>query len=147
MDLAPGPLYVSHYVSHSVSTRANDMSARILIVEDEHIVAADLEMKLTQLGYQVVGSAITGEEAISLAERFRPDVVLMDIQLRGPMDGTEAADAIRTGSGTPIIFVTAFAGLLPRDTQNGALPEMCLSKPFSATELKDKLQAVLRRSV
>ena len=89
------------------------MTARILIVEDEYIVAADLEMKLMRMGYQVIGSAVTGEEAVALADEHRPDIVLMDIQLQGSMDGTEAANAIRARSGTPIIFVTAFAGLLP----------------------------------
>jgi CheY-like chemotaxis protein len=119
------------------------MSARILIVEDEYIVAADLEMKLAGMGYQVVGPAVTGEEAIVMAHKYRPDVVLMDIQLQGRMNGTEAATMIRTQSRTPIIFITAFAGTLPRDAQDGTISEMCLSKPFSAAELKHQLQAVL----
>jgi CheY-like chemotaxis protein len=122
------------------------MSARILIVEDEYIVAADLEMKLVRMGYQVVGSAVNGQEAIVLADKHRPDVVLMDIQLQGPLNGTEAANAIRTKRSTPIIFVTAFTGLLPRDTQDEAIHEMCLSKPISATELKETLEAVLKRT-
>ena len=121
------------------------MSARILIVEDEHIVAADLEMKLTYMGYQVVGSAITGEEAIRLAERHRPDVVLMDIHLDGPMNGTEAAAIIRVRNRIPIIFITAFAGMLPSEKQVEAPSEICLGKPFSATELKEKLEALLQR--
>ena len=111
------------------------MAARILIVEDEYIVAADLEMKLTRLGYQVVGSAVTGEEAIVLAERHRPDVVLMDVQLQGRMNGVEAAETIRTKVCVPIIFITAFGGMLPGEKQAEAVSEMCLSKPFSATEL------------
>lgn len=122
------------------------MSARILIVEDEPIVAADLDMKLTRMGYQVVGLAVTGEEAIGLAERYRPDVVLMDIQLQGRMKGTEAAETIRISNDIPIIFITAFAEMLTREMQDGGHSEMCLSKPFSAAELKDKLQAVLQRN-
>lgn len=118
------------------------MAARILIVEDEFIVAADLEMKLRRLGYQVVGSAITGEEAIALAERHRPDVVLMDIKLQGRIDGFEAAETIRTRNRTSIIFITAFAGMLPGEKQGAAVSEMCLSKPFSATALKEKLEAL-----
>ena len=123
------------------------MAARILIVEDEYIVAADLEMKLTRLGYQVVGSTVTGEEAIVLAEKHRPDVVLMDIQLQGRMNGMEAAETIRTINRIPIIFITAFAGMLPGGKQAEAVSEMCLSKPFSATELKEKLEALLERKV
>ena len=129
----------------SAIVKAANMSARILIVEDEYIVAADLEMKLRRMGYEVVGSAVTGEGAIALADRYRPDVVLMDIQLQGHMDGTEVANAIQARSGIPIIFVTAFAGLLSRDTQGGSIPEMCLTKPFTETDLKDRLQAVIRR--
>ena len=121
------------------------MGARILIVEDEYIVSADLEMKLTRMGFEVVSSAVTGEEAIALADRHQPDVVLMDIQLQGCMNGTEAAAAIRSRSDIPIIFITAFAELLRQHTQGGSIPEMCLSKPFSEADLKEKLQAVLRR--
>lgn len=119
------------------------MSARILIVEDEYIVAADLEMKLMHMGYEIVGPAVTGEEAIALADQYRPDVVLMDVRLEGPMDGREAANVIRKKAGTPIIFVTAFAGLLSENTEEGKNLEICLTKPFSTTELKDRLQSVL----
>lgn len=119
------------------------MGARILIVEDEQIIAADLEIKLTRMGYQVVGSAVSGQEAIGLAERHRPDVILMDIQLEGRMNGMEAAETIRAGTRIPIIFITAFAGMLPRARQDQALSENTLSKPFSTTELKERLEAVL----
>ena len=66
----------------------------ILIVEDEAIVAADLAGKLEQLGYEVVGTAAKGEEAVESACRLKPEVVLMDIRLKGAMDGIEAAEAI-----------------------------------------------------
>ena len=67
----------------------------ILIVEDEAIVAADLAGKLQRLGYEVAETAAQGEEAVALAGRLRPQLVLMDIRLQGPMDGIEAAEAIR----------------------------------------------------
>jgi CheY-like chemotaxis protein len=117
------------------------MPARILIVEDEYIVAADLQMKLTRLGYQVVGQTVTGEEAIVLTDKHLPDVVLMDMQLQGRMNGMEAAETIRARHQIPIIFITAFAGML----QGDVVSEWCLSKPFSATELKEKLEACLQR--
>lgn len=119
------------------------MAARILIVEDEYIIAADLEMKLVRMGYQVVGSATAGEEAIRLAELHRPDVILMDIQLQGGMNGKEAAETIRARNDIPIIFITAFAGMLPHTLEGEAHPEIALSKPFSAIELKECLTAVL----
>ena len=83
--------------------------ATLLIVEDEAIVAADLAAKLTQLGYEVVGITAQGPEAIALASRYRPQVVLMDIWLKGPMDGIEAAEAIRRQFDLPVIYLTAHA--------------------------------------
>ena len=71
------------------------MPARILIVEDEQIIAADLRNKLQRLGHQVIGMAIGGEEAITMADQFQPDLVLMDVQLEGAMSGTEAARTIQ----------------------------------------------------
>ena len=120
------------------------MSSRILIVEDEFIVAADLEAKLDKLGYQVVGTAASGEEAMKLAEQHRPDVVLMDIQLQGRMSGTEAAELIRQKTGSAIIFVTAFAAVFLRDPRIMQPPGLCLSKPFSTMQLKSALETVLK---
>jgi CheY-like chemotaxis protein len=77
------------------------MGARILIVEDEQIIAADLEQKLIALGHQVVGSAASGEEAIRLAQHLRPELVLMDVRIRGSVDGTEAARRIQALITTP----------------------------------------------
>jgi YesN/AraC family two-component response regulator len=68
--------------------------ARILIVEDERIVATDLRQRLTSVGYTVVGMAATGDEAIRMVEETSPDLVLMDITLKGDMDGVQAASAI-----------------------------------------------------
>lgn len=93
------------------------MNTRILIVEDELLVASDLEARLNQLGHQVVGIATTGEEAIAIAERHRPDVVLMDIQLAGQMDGQQAAHVIQAAMPVPVIFLTAFVGMLAPDTK------------------------------
>lgn len=112
-------------------------------MEDESIVAADLEEKLFKLGYQLVGTAASGEEAMKLAEQHRPDVVLMDIQLQGRMTGTEAAQLIRQKTGSAVIFVTAFAAVFLRDPANMQPPGLCISKPFSSVQLKSALQTVL----
>ncbi len=84
-------------------------NVRIQIVEDESIVAFDIQHRLAFLGYQTAGVASSGEEAIRLAGEVRPDLVLMDIRLKGPMDGVQAAEAIRTVHDVPIIFLTAYA--------------------------------------
>jgi CheY-like chemotaxis protein len=83
--------------------------AKILIVEDEFVVADDIEARLLDLGYAVAGKANSGAEAIELAESHSPDLVLMDIHLRGPMDGITAATEIRQRFNLPVVFLTAYA--------------------------------------
>lgn len=122
------------------------MSRRVLIVEDEQIVAADLAAKLTRMGYEVVGHAASAEEALTLADQQRPDVVLMDIQLQGEMTGTEAAKLIQRNTGAPIIFVTAYAGVFLRDPEQMQPPGICLSKPFSREQLEIALAALTRQT-
>ena len=122
------------------------MSRRVLIVEDEQIVAADLEAKLTRMGYQVVGTAASGAEGLRLADEVRPDVVLMDIQLQGAMSGTEAARIIQRSTGSAIVFVTAYAGVFVRDPEQMPPPGICVSKPFSVHQLKAALDSIPLRS-
>ncbi len=121
------------------------MSLRILIVEDEQIVAADLKSKLSSIGHQVVGAAASGEEAISMAEQLRPELVLMDIRLQGPMPGTEAGRRIQVLTGAPIIFITAYAVIFIHDPAQMHPPGVCLSKPFSLRQLRAALDAVAER--
>lgn len=118
------------------------MSSTILIVEDEFIVAADLKAKLTKLGYEVVGMAASGDEALSLAEEHRPHIVLMDIQLQGPMSGIDAGRIIQQRTGAAIIFITAYAAVFLRDPTKMQAPGLCLSKPFSSVQLKAVLQSI-----
>jgi CheY-like chemotaxis protein len=119
------------------------MPARILIVEDEQIIAADLRNKLQRLGHDVVGMAIAGEEAVSMAEELRPDLVLMDVQLDGKMNGTDAARTIQRRTGAPIIFITAFPGVFLRAPDQMQQPGICLGKPFSRLQLEAALDAAL----
>lgn len=120
------------------------MSGRILIAEDEFIVAVDLKTKLRRLGYEVVGVVASGEEAISLAEQERPDVVLMDIKLQGAINGLKAGELIQQRTGSAIIFVTAYAAMFLRNPEQMQSPGLCLSKPFSMVQLKAALQTVLK---
>lgn len=82
---------------------------RILVVEDEAIVARDIQLQLASLGYEPVGHAKRGEEAVLLAGELRPDLVLMDIQLASAMNGVDAATQIRNRFAIPVVFLTAFA--------------------------------------
>ena len=118
-------------------------AVRILIVEDEMLVARDIQLQLEQLGYGVAGHTTRGEDAIALAGQLRPDMVLMDIQLAGAMDGVSAARAIRDQFGVPVIFLTAYAAdeILARAKM--VEPYGYILKPFSERELKTVLEMAL----
>ena len=119
------------------------MGARILVVEDEQIIAADLTNKLRRMGHEVVATAIAGHEAISIAEQVRPDLVLMDVQLEDGMSGTEAARLIQERTGAKIVFLTAFPGVFLEEPARMSEPGICLGKPFSRTQLETALSAAL----
>lgn len=119
------------------------MGVRILVVEDEQIIAADLTNKLRRMGHEVVGIAIAGHEAIKLAEHARPDLVLMDVQLEDGMTGTEAARLIQERTGAKIIFLTAFPGVFLEEPARMSEPGICVGKPFSRTQLESALSAAL----
>ena len=78
--------------------------AKILIVEDEVLIAADLASRLKKLGYTICGQAASGEKALELVEKQQPDLVMMDIVLQGGMDGIDAAEVIWDKLGTPVVF-------------------------------------------
>jgi two-component system, response regulator PdtaR len=80
---------------------------RILIVEDEAIIATDLQRRLNRLGCEVVGIVASGEDAVRLATQTNPDLVLMDINLQGEMDGTQAARQLQVGLQLPVVYLTA----------------------------------------
>jgi two-component system, response regulator PdtaR len=117
---------------------------RILVVEDEAIITADLRNKVERLGYVVCGTAFSGEDAIQKADDTEPDLVLMDVRLRGNMTGIEAASQIRKRRNVPVIYITAYVGFLP-DTEETRDTSLWLSKPFSSSELKKILQSALNR--
>ncbi len=120
-----------------------DKKTRILVVEDETIVALDLQNSLKILGYEVVGHASSGEEAIAKANAMHPDLVLMDIILKGEMDGVQAADTIRAQLNIPIIFLTACAD--ERTLQRAKVTEAFgyLLKPFEERELHGHIEIAL----
>lgn len=117
------------------------MGLRILIVEDEQIIAEDLASQIRRLGHQVLGIAMSGEEAIAMAADIQPELVLMDIQLEGAMTGTEAAQTIRALTGAAIIFVTAFPGVFLRESSRLSDAGICLNKPFTRTQLEAALKS------
>ena len=119
---------------------------KILVVEDEAIVALDIEQQLRRMGYLPVGHCSRGETAIDMARALRPDLVLMDIQLGGSMDGITAAQAIRATRAIPIVFLTAFEAddMLARAKLTE--PFGYILKPFSTRELHTVIEMALYRS-
>ncbi len=117
-------------------------SANILIVEDERLVARDLERRLSRLGYTVVAQVASGSEAIQQTLAHRPDLVLMDIRLKGEMDGIEAAGFIRTHLNTRVIYMTAYVDEATLTRAQATRPAAFLTKPFSESSLHQTLQRV-----
>ncbi|OHX18715.1 two-component system response regulator [Chromobacterium sphagni] len=118
---------------------------RILIVEDERIIAMDLQLQLQALGYIVCGVVASGHPAIEKAIQQRPDLVLMDIHLEGAMDGVEAAREIHRRLRVPIIFLSAYAEDATLLRAESALPYGYLVKPVSPRELHATLQMAMVR--
>lgn len=122
-------------------------SARILVVEDEAVVAAAVQTCLENLGHQVAASAASGEEAVRKAVALDPDLVLMDIRLKGKMDGIEAAERIHRSLRIPVIYLTAHSDdetlLRARVTD----PYGYVLKPFDEKTLKAVIEMTLFRAV
>ena len=115
----------------------------LLIRADELIVAPDLERRLQRLSSSVPATAISGEEAIELAEQIRPELIFMDIGLIGAMDGIEAAALIRARFSIPIVFLTAYTDANTRQRAESVSPAGFLAKPFADDELLNAIRIAL----
>jgi PAS domain S-box-containing protein len=118
-------------------------NARLLVVEDESIVAKDIQNRLRNLGYDVPAVVAYGDKAIEKVAELHPDLVLMDIFLKGDMDGIQAAEQIRTRYDIPVIFLTAFAD--PKTLQRAKVTEPFgyILKPFEERELLTAIEMAL----
>ena len=117
----------------------------ILIVEDEMVSCLFLTHCVSRMGHRVAGTASTGEDAIEQAHSLRPDLVIMDVGLKGEMNGAQAADAIYRGRRVPILFVSAYTH--EEICRHTDLPEIFdyLPKPIDARQLECKLRVMLER--
>ena len=118
---------------------------RVLIVEDEAIVSKDISLSLKRMRYAIAGTAATGEEAIDLAIGLKPDLVLMDIMLKGEMSGIQAAERIRAAVGAPVVFLTAYADRSTLDRAKQTEPFGYVIKPFTDAALHTALTMALHR--
>jgi len=117
--------------------------AQILVVEDENIIAMDLKTRLIALGYQVAAVVASGEEAIQRTETLRPDLVLMDIVLKGQVDGVQAAEQIRQRFGTPVVYLTAYSDNNTLQRARVTEPYGYILKPFDDRELRTAIEIAL----
>lgn len=109
---------------------------RILIAEDEYLIALELEMLVSEMGHEVVGHAATGPEAISLAEQARPDLVLMDLHLGQQTSGADAARRIRSSLGSAVAIISGSLRELEPSHLSEINPIAMLDKPFRDCDLK-----------
>ena len=113
----------------------------VLIVEDDAIIATDLELTVSRLGYRPVGTAATGEDAVEQARILKPDVILMDVRLEGRMDGIEAARLIRAERQVGFVYITATQQSVAETGYDQIVP-----KPFTVLELRTALERALTYS-
>jgi signal transduction histidine kinase len=119
--------------------------ARILIVEDEALLAEELALRVSRMGMTVVGTTGSGHEAVTLAGAQAPDLVLMDIRLRGGTDGITAASAIRERFGVPVVFITAYSDQATIERAKEAAPLGYLIKPFNERDLYVAIEMALHK--
>jgi CheY-like chemotaxis protein len=123
------------------------LKARILVVEDEALVSAAIQTCLQNLGHQVAATAVTGEEAVRKAVSLDPDLVLMDIRLKGQVDGIESAARITEARHIPIVYLTAHSDDETLVRARSTEPYGFILKPFDEKALKAVIQMTLHRSV
>ena len=115
----------------------------VLVVEDEFIVAKDIQQSLKKLGYTVVGSASTGEKALELVAAEKPNIVLMDIMIKGDMNGIETAEKVKKEFQIPVIFLTAYADESTLAKAKITQPYGYIIKPFKEIDLQTSIEMAL----
>lgn len=118
---------------------------KILIVDDEVVISSQLQHRLTKLGYKVVGTASSGEEAIDCCQKYHPDLVLMDIVMPGQLDGIEASKKIKQQMNIPVLFITAYGddALIHRAMESD--PIGYIIKPFQFNEIRANIEIALQK--
>jgi signal transduction histidine kinase len=130
-------------IEHKVIDSDKKDAPTVLVVEDESIVAMDMERRLRGLGYIVAGRVLTGKDAILEDEHLKPDVILMDIHLKGEMDGIEAAGIIRSRRSVPVIYITAYSDQATLERAKQTQPHGYILKPFQEREIHSVIEMAL----
>ncbi len=127
--------------------QANYISSepRALIVEDEILIAEELRERLSRLGFSVIAAVDSADEGIAIATRERPDLVLMDIRLKGEKDGVQAAKEIRQHVDVPIVYLTAHSDELTVNRAKATEHDGFILKPFQRRELQSTIEVAMQR--
>jgi CheY-like chemotaxis protein len=123
------------------------MRKNILIVEDQAIVALTIETQLIELGYGISGITASGEEAVQMAKDLLPDLILMDIDLSGQIDGIMATGQIKKFCEIPVIYLTAYSDEETIRRANATSPAAFMTKPFKVRDLMVNIEAALHKKV
>lgn len=121
-------------------------SPKILVVEDENIIALDIRSMLEDLGYMVSAVVSSGEESIRKASSMKPDLILMDIKLKGKIDGVRAGEEIYKKFRIPVVYLTAYSDRATIDrilSGNKSRPSAMINKPFDLRELQTVIKSTL----
>lgn len=121
----------------------NSGQLTILVVEDERIIALAMEVIIKNLGHRVSASVASGEDALACLQRARPDLVVMDIHLKGSLDGIETARLIRAQGGPPVAYATAYTDPETMARALSTEPLAFLAKPVSPADIKALVQRLL----
>jgi CheY-like chemotaxis protein len=118
---------------------------KILLVEDDDVIAKVADWRLKNLGYAVCGRATTGAEAMELVVNAKPDLVLMDINIRGDIDGIETAKMIKKGFNIPVVYVTSHSDGPTLERAKATRPDGFIVKPFDDNDLRVAIELALQR--
>ena len=121
------------------------MSVRIIVVEDEALIAAELKSTLQLMGHKVIGHAMNGDKALDLFAREDADLILLDISIKGTLTGIDLAKVIRKKYHVPFIFLTSFSDKLTLDLVKDTLPYGYIVKPFNENDLKVNIELALHK--
>lgn len=143
----PGPVRLWPRIVFSHAESAGhcglERQRRVLVVEDDFLVAGEVEFVLAEAGFDVIGPAATAEDAVRLATETKPDLVIMDVRLAGPSDGIEAATQIYNDLGIRSLFATAHSDGHTVARGKAANPLGWVAKPYSPASLLEEINALL----
>jgi CheY-like chemotaxis protein len=143
MIMGVEPARVIRLLARGAEDIAQELAAKVLIIEDEPIIAMDLETIVEDLGHHVVGVARARRQAVNLAAEREPELILADIQLADGSSGIDAVNEILGKRSKPVIFITAHPGMYLSSAENRPEPAFLLSKPFSPESVRAAVSKAL----